>query len=301
MPTTPQQVRKVHLIFKTHLDVGFTDLARNVVAGYFDDYIPRAIHVARQLREAGSEERLVWTTGSWLIFEYLEQAAPAGRAELEAAIAAGDIAWHGLPCTFHSELLDPGLFRFGLGLSQALDQRFGRQTIAAKMTDVPGHTRGIVPLLAAAGIQFLHIGVNAASTPPAVPPVFVWRAPDGAEIVVMYHKGSYGDLMVVPGLDEAICFAHTGDNLGPQSAAEVRAAFAHVRQLLPDAEVRASTMDAFAAALLTVRQYPARGHPGDRRHVDSWGGFGPGQGGPVPGVAAPAAAVAAGGADRCAG
>ena len=40
-----QSVRKVHLIFKTHLDVGFTDLARNVVAGYFDDYIPRAIHV----------------------------------------------------------------------------------------------------------------------------------------------------------------------------------------------------------------------------------------------------------------
>jgi hypothetical protein len=105
-----------------------------------------------------------------------------------------------------------------------------------------------------AGIQFLHIGVNAASTPPAVPPVFVWRAPDGAEIVVMYHKGSYGDLMVVPGLDEAICFAHTGDNLGPQSAADVRAAFARVRQLLPDAEVRASTMDAFAASLLTVRQ-----------------------------------------------
>jgi hypothetical protein len=253
MPATAQPVRKVHLIFKTHLDVGFTDLARNVVAGYFDDYIPRAIQVAAELRAAGGPARLVWTTGSWLIYEYLEQAAPAARARLEEAIAAGDIAWHGLPCTFHSELLDPELFRFGLGLSQALDRRFGRRTIAAKMTDVPGHTRGIVSLLAEAGIEFLHIGVNAASTPPDVPPVFRWRAPDGAEITVMYHKGSYGDLMVVPGLDEAICFAHTGDNLGPQSAAEVRAAFDHVRQLLPGAEVCASTMDAFAEALRRVR------------------------------------------------
>jgi hypothetical protein len=31
---------------------------------------------------------------------------------------------------------------------------------AAKMTDVPGHTRVIIPLLAQAGVKFLHIGVN---------------------------------------------------------------------------------------------------------------------------------------------
>jgi len=29
------------------------------------------------------------------------------------------------------------------------------------MTDVPGHTLGIVPLLAAAGVHFLHLGVKA--------------------------------------------------------------------------------------------------------------------------------------------
>ena len=31
------------------------------------------------------------------------------------------------------------------------------------MTDVPGHTLGIVPLLAEAGVRFLHLGVNTAS------------------------------------------------------------------------------------------------------------------------------------------
>jgi len=75
------------------------------------------------------------------------------------------------------------LFEFGLSLSQELDARFGRQTIAAKMTDVPGHTRGIVPLLAQAGVKFLHIGVNPASTVPGVPPLFRWQDPSGAEIV----------------------------------------------------------------------------------------------------------------------
>lgn len=246
-------MRKIHLIFKTHLDVGFTDFAHNVVANYFEHYIPQAIRVASELRARGSSERFVWTTGSWLIYEYLEGAAPDARARMEDAILAGDIVWHGLPFTTHTELMDADLLRFGLSLSQELDQRFGKRTIAAKMTDVPGHTRGMVPLLAEAGIRFLHIGVNAASTAPAVPPVFVWRDPSGAEVIVMYHKGSYGDLMVVPGLDDAICFAHTGDNLGPQPAQEIQAIFGGMRRRLPGTKVMASTMDAFAASLLTIR------------------------------------------------
>lgn len=262
-------ISRVHLLFKTHLDLGFTDFARNVTARYFEEYIPSALGVARELRRAGGAERFVWTTGAWLIYEYLEWASPTARAEMEEAIAAGDIAWHGLPFTTHSELMDPALFRFGLSLSQDLDARYGKQTIAAKMTDVPGHTRGIVPLLAEAGIQFLHIGVNAASTAPAVPPVFVWQAPshvrvasategrghaNSSDVLVMYHKGSYGDLQIVPGLDEAIAFAHTSDNLGPQDVEQVRAAYTHLREVLPGAEIVASTMDAFARKLLTIKE-----------------------------------------------
>src|SRR5262249_10138251 len=176
-----QVVRKVHVIFKTHLDIGFTDYAREVLKKYITRYIPTALSTAKALREWG--ERFTWTTGSWLIYEYLQQAQPAEKAALEQAIREGDIAWHALPFTTHSELMDASLFRFGLSLSQELDRRFGKRTIAAKMTDVPGHTRAIVPLLADAGIQFLHIGVNPASTPPDVPDVFVWKSPDGADVI----------------------------------------------------------------------------------------------------------------------
>ena len=246
-------LRRVHLIFKTHLDVGFTDLAHSVVANYFQHYLPRAMALAEEFRQAGGPERFVWTTGSWLIYEYLEQASSAERARMENAIAAGDLAWHGLPFTTHSELMDADLFRFGLSLSQELDRRFGKHTLAAKMTDVPGHTRGIVPLLAEAGIQFLHIGVNPCSTAPDVPPVFVWRDSSSAEVTVMYTKGSYGEAMPSPGRDEVIWFAHTSDNLGPQSAREVRDIFKSAREQFPGAEIIASTMDAFALALARIK------------------------------------------------
>lgn len=248
-----QPIRKIHLIFKTHLDVGFTDLARNVVRAYFEQHIPNALKVAREIRESGSDDRFVWTTGSWLIYEYLDQACKKDRRLLEEGIAAGDLVWHGLPFTTHTELMDPALFRYGLSLSAELDARFGRHTIAAKMTDVPGHTRGIVPLLKEAGIEFLHIGVNPASTPPSVPPVFDWASADGAEVMVMYHRGGYGGLSIIPGLDEAILFAHTEDNLGPQSPRDVRRAFKRTRERFPGVDVVGSTMDDFARALLPFK------------------------------------------------
>jgi len=246
-------IQRVHVVFKTHLDIGFTDLARNVVEGYFTRHIPGAIALAKRMRDDGRPERFVWTTGSWLIYEYLEQAPESQRRCMEEAIAAGDVVWHGLPFTSHSELMDKSLFRYGLRLAAHLDRRFGRRTIAAKMTDVPGHTRAIVPLLAEAGIEFLHIGVNPACPAPEVPDVFVWRHTDGAEITVMYHKASYGESMTVPGLPDAIAFAHTGDNQGPQGPDEVRRAFATLRQQFPGADVRASTLNDFACALRSVK------------------------------------------------
>ena len=68
------RVKKVHAIFKTHLDIGFTELSSKVEQRYIDEFIPKAIAVAEQLRREGADERYVWTTGSWLIDAYLRQA-----------------------------------------------------------------------------------------------------------------------------------------------------------------------------------------------------------------------------------
>ena len=245
-------MKTVHLIFKTHLDVGFTDLAANVFRTYCEKYIPQALKLAREMRESGRPERFVWTVGSWLIYEYLEQAGRRERRRMEEGIAAGDIAWHALPFTTHTELMDSSLFRFGISLSKDLDRRFGRRTIAGKMTDVPGHCRAIVPLLAQAGVRFLHVGVNPACKPPRVPPVFRWRAPDGSEVVVAYSSG-YGSQFHVDGLDDGLAFAHTGDNQGPPPAEGIRKSFDECCAAHPGARVIASTLDAFARRLLVHR------------------------------------------------
>jgi hypothetical protein len=249
--------RRIHLVFKTHLDIGFTDHAARVRRQYHEQFIPQAIATGEHFfAENPDRPAFIWTTGAWLIHDHLATQDAEKVKRLERAIEHGLIAWHALPFTTHTELMSSALFRAGLSYGQELDRRFGRTTTAAKMTDVPGHTLGMVPLLAKAGITFLHLGVNTASPVPEVPPIFRWRAPDGSEIVVMY-QGSYGETDFPAGPDVGLSFAHTSDNIGPQSVAQtvdVMRAMAHAH---PDADITASTLDAFGAAMWARRaQFP---------------------------------------------
>lgn len=257
----------IHLVFKTHLDIGFTQLAERVRRQYHDVFIPGALDTGEHfLREDPQQRLFVWTTGAWLIWDHLETQPPERVRRLERAIEHGLIRWHALPFTTHTELMSPALFRAGLSYAQELDRRFGVKTSAAKMTDVPGHTLGIVPLLARAGVKFLHIGVNSASMPPDVPDLFRWRAPDGEEIVVAYQK-SYGSTHFVDGTDLALSFAHTNDNIGPQSVGQAVDCHRDLREEYPDADIRASTLDAFAEAIWPLRErFPLV----EREIGDSW-------------------------------
>lgn len=244
-------MQRVHIIYKTHLDIGFTDYAQTIEDKYLTELIPTVIDLARQVNAAG-EKNFIWTCGSWLIHRYLQRATPEDQTRLCNAIRSGDIVWHGLPFTTHSELLTPMLMQHGLSYSRTLDARFNRHTIAAKMTDVPGHPQAIVPWLANAGLRYLHLGVNAASCPPDVPPLFVWKYGQHS-LIVNYSFGGYGNETWCEALDELLVFCHAEDNCLPPTAREVMQIIERYRRRYPEAQVGASTLDAFAARLDTIR------------------------------------------------
>ena len=89
-------IRRVLIVFKCHLDLGFTDTQANVMHTYFKQYYPQAMAIAAQQREQNGN-RYIWTSAAWLLYEYLEQASPEERRKIEQAIASQDIAWHALP------------------------------------------------------------------------------------------------------------------------------------------------------------------------------------------------------------
>ena len=245
-------MKKILVLFKTHLDVGFTDLSGNIVNKYNENYIPKAIAVAEELEKRGVKEGFVWTTGSWLIDQYLDVADGEQTALMDKAIKKGYIRWHGLPFTTHSEVADKSLFEYGLNMSQKLDKKYGVKTIGAKMTDVPGHTKAIVPLIKNAGIEFLHIGVNPASTALDVPDFFRWKADSGEVINMMYNPGDYGEFTEIPGTGVGVYFAHTGDNLGPTSADEVIEVYENLHKQYPEAQIVAADLNDLALAIREI-------------------------------------------------
>jgi hypothetical protein len=246
-PAPDPEVKRVLVMFKCHFDAGFVDTKAAVVHRYFKEYFPRAMDLASQLRQSGNE-RYVWTTGSWLLYEYLEQATPEERTRMEKAISTGDIAWHALPFTWQTELMDASMITGGIGLSQALDRRFAKNTTGAKMSDVPGHTRGLIAPLTTQGIKFLDIGVNEASTVPEVPPLFLWKNPGGSSLVVMYHYG-YGGVVRVPDSDLAIAMVVRDDNSGPHTLEEIRQTYSELGGRFPNARIVPTSLTEIANAV----------------------------------------------------
>jgi hypothetical protein len=244
-------VKRVLVMFKCHFDAGFIDTQYHVVHKYFNQYFPQAIETARAANASG-KRRYVWTTGSWLLFEYLEQAQAAERKTMEEAIARGDIAWHALPFTWQTEMLSPSMIEGSLALAQSLDRRFGTVTTGAKMTDVPGHTRGIIAPLAKDGVTFLEIGVNGGSTPAVLPPLFLWKDPSGASLPMMYHH-EYEGVAVVPGSDLALVTRVRGDNSGPHKPEEIDRIHAELTAQFPNAEIVATNLSEMANALAPYR------------------------------------------------
>jgi Domain of unknown function (DUF5054) len=252
-PPVDPEVKRVLMIFKCHLDVGFTDTQANVMGLYFKQYYPQAMQTAAKLRDVDGN-RYVWTGAAWLLYEYLEQASSDERKKMESAIAIGDIAWHALPFSWQTEMLDRSMIEGCLGFSNSLDTRFGRKTTAGKMTDVPCHSRGIVSPLAGAGVRLLDIGVNPASTPPEVPDVFLWKAPDGSSLAVLYHKHDYGSTIRVPGSDLAVSVNVRVDNSGPHSIEEINAIYAGLHQRFPNAQLMAGSLTDIATAIEPLRE-----------------------------------------------
>ena len=120
--------------------------------------------------EHSNQPEFVYHTHPWILQEYFNYTASCGSpnrnatllAAVRAGIESGIFAWHAKPFTIIHELADPEIYLDSLNIAKRLNAQFNvsHGTVAGKMTDLPGVSIGIVPLLAKAGIKALHIGTN---------------------------------------------------------------------------------------------------------------------------------------------
>lgn len=253
-------VEQVVVVFKTHFDIGYTDMASNVVQRYRTTMIDDALKVVDKNRSLPPEQQFVWTLPGWPVSKIVEDWPGQSferKERIRQAFSNGRFVVHALPFTTHTELLEAEDLVRGMGYSSRLSRSLSLQLPRdAKMTDVPSHCWILPTLLKHAGVDFLHLGCNAASSSPQVPPLFWWEGPDGSKLLTMYTAESYGTGLVPPTNwphKTWLAMIQTGDNHGPPTPEEVAKLLVEAKEKLPGVKVRIGRLSDFADALLAEK------------------------------------------------
>ncbi|MBI4889986.1 MAG: hypothetical protein HY821_05120, partial [Acidobacteria bacterium] len=251
-------LREVIVVYKTHFDIGYTDLAANVVTKYRTTMIDDALAVVDASRKLPAEQQFVWTLPGWPMSQILWPGQDAARqARVLQAFREGRFVTHALPFTTHTESLELEDLVRGMRFSSNLAREAGLPLPRdAKMTDVPSHSWVIPTILANSGVEFLHLGCNSASSGPSVPRLFWWEGPDRSRVLTMYSHGGYGTGLVPPAdwpYPVWLALIHTGDNHGPPRPDEIEKLLAEARSKLPGVKVRIGRLSDFRDALMQTR------------------------------------------------
>lgn len=241
-------VKKIILVFKTHFDIGFTDLPSKVIDKYSSTMLDEVITTCKATRHM-DKLKYVWTMPSWPLKVIIDRCNAGQKRDLDSLIENGQIVWHALPFTSHTDFCTAAEYIEGLRFASELSKKYKKPfPVSAKMTDVPGHGIMLPEILGGAGIKFLHLGCNAFANPPKVPFLFNWQAPSGDSVLTMYSKGGYGTSLFPPDDWEYpvwMALMHTNDNCGPQSSDVIERLVKTIHTKYPDAEVVCGTMDEF--------------------------------------------------------
>ena len=284
-------ISRVHLLFASHLDVGFTGLINEVHNSYVASHFPRALALVQAMENRSATDRFRYLTHPWLLSLFfhcpqnftlsgvtLQCPSADAVSAMRAALGRGDIFMHAAPFNVEWETVafpEMGAAYFSLARNLSLELGVPPPRTASSR-DVPGVTRGVLPLLNAAGITRLSEGVNGATTPPAMASPAVWRdAASGAQVLYVQHNGGYGaggghsplrrelrvplgplrdgQCTLLYGWDEALCFDWRGEGQGPpDSVEEVVGDYAAFRRAFPQAQVFASSFEEYFDALEAV-------------------------------------------------
>ncbi len=249
----------IFVIFKTHYDIGYTRLVKEVIDYYRTDMIDKALELIENLRKLSKEQRFVWTIPGWPLYQILFPGQTQERRDkVIQAIKEGSLQMHALPCTVHTESLEPEDLVTGLSFTTKLcNENNLPLPRAAKMTDIPSHSWLLPTVLKNAGVDFLHLGCNPINEKPDLPLLYYWQGPDGSKLLTMHSQGygsarKFGEGLYPPKdwkYKSWPAIIMSCDNDGPPSADQVRNIIEEAKKNLPNVKLKFGTLDEFADAI----------------------------------------------------
>jgi alpha-mannosidase len=243
------------IVSKTHFDIGYSALARDVEHEYRTTMIDRALAtIDAHGKGAEGGPGYVWTVPGWPMRTILwDGQDPERKKRIKDALKRGNLVVHALPFTLHTATADVETLARGFGHTDWVCREYGVGfPISAKMTDVPGHDWIIPTLLAHAGVKFFHLGSNPTNVQVQTPRIFWWEGPDGSRVLTMFSSGYDSGLLPPPDWPHRtwLAMVMSGDNEGPHTAEQVAQWTKQIRDKFPNAGITMGSMDDFVKSFL---------------------------------------------------
>ncbi len=120
-PIKKAGLQKVIIAYKTHFDIGYTSTVHDVVHEYRTEMADRMIEAIEKNKSQPKERQFVWTLSGYPMQQILwDGQSPERRAKIEQGIRDGNVAFHAMPYTIHTETAEAEDLVRGLGISSRL-------------------------------------------------------------------------------------------------------------------------------------------------------------------------------------
>ncbi len=157
---TPAKQMTIYLVPHSHNDIGYTHIQTEVIKIQHKNIL-KALDLIEQTKDYPAEAQFHWSAEVlWAVKSFWENSDKNTRERLRKAVEAGKFE---LPALFTNQLT--GLcngeeLTHLLDTAQQLSRELGKPIETALITDVPGYTWGLIPILSQAGVKYFSVGPN---------------------------------------------------------------------------------------------------------------------------------------------
>ncbi|HEY3269118.1 MAG TPA: polysaccharide lyase family protein [Armatimonadota bacterium] len=185
----------LYLLPHSHVDIGYTAQQSDVLIKQCAN-LEAAIDLARKSAGYPAGARFKWNAEVlWAVDAYLKQATPEQRRAMVDAVSRGWLEMDALYGNELTALCRPEELVRLVGVSARIARETGRPIDTAMISDVPGYTWGIIPVLADAGVRYFSFGPNQGdrigfTAKPWADKPFYWLSPAGDTKVLCWMAGT---------------------------------------------------------------------------------------------------------------
>ena len=195
----------IYLLHHSHNDIGYTHVQSEVAQMQIKN-LKDAVAAIEASKNHPVNARMKWNTEVvWPVLQYLRNCSKEEIEKLKKAVKEGSIEINAFYANMLTGLCRPEELMQMMEPGRKIYKEFGVEAKSAMISDVPGLSWGIVPVLAEYGVKYLEIGQNQGDrigntlSTWGDKPIY-WVSPSGRDKILCFTAG------------QGYSFFHTGLN-----------------------------------------------------------------------------------------